>query len=128
MQLIKQNEDFIKYLGYISDEELAKVYNLASLFVYPSFYEGFGLPIAEAMACGTPVITSSVSSLPEVGADAVVYVDPNNIEDIKEKMMMVLNNKDLQKQMIQQGLKRAKNFTWEKSTKEHIKIFKEVIS
>jgi glycosyltransferase involved in cell wall biosynthesis len=128
MQLIKQNEDFIKYLGYISDEELAKVYNLASLFVYPSFYEGFGLPVAEAMACGTPVITSSVSSLPEVGADAVVYVDPNNIEDIKEKMMMVLSDEDLQKQMIQQGLKRAKNFTWEKSAKEHIKIFKEVIS
>jgi len=128
MQLIKQNEDFIKYLGYISDEELAKVYNLASLFIYPSFYEGFGLPIVEAMACGTPVITSNVSSLPEVGGDAVIYVNPNDINDIKEKIQIVLNNEGLQKQMIQKGLKRAKEFTWEKSAKKHIELFQKVIN
>jgi glycosyltransferase involved in cell wall biosynthesis len=128
MQLIKQNEDYIKYLGYISDKELAKVYNLTKLFIYPSFYEGFGLPVAEAMACGTPVITSNVSSLPEVGGDAVVYVDPNDIEDIKQKIMMVLNDEDLQKQMIQKGLKRAKEFTWEKSAKKHMEVFYKVLN
>jgi len=79
MALVNKNRNDIHYLGYVSDTELANIYNLASLFVYPSFYEGFGLPPLEAMACGTPVVTSSVSSLPEVGGDAVVYCDPNNI-------------------------------------------------
>jgi glycosyltransferase involved in cell wall biosynthesis len=113
----------IEFRENISDEELIKLYNLSKLFIYPSFYEGFGLPIVEAMACGTPVITSNVSSLPEVGGDAVVYVDPNDIEDIKEKIIIVLNDEDLQKQMIQKGLKRAKEFTWEKSAKKHLEVF-----
>jgi glycosyltransferase involved in cell wall biosynthesis len=127
IDLINKNKKFIHYLGYISDIELAKVYNLASLFVYPSFYEGFGLPPLEAMACGTPVITSNVSSLPEVGGDAVVYCDPYDINDIKNKIEIVLNKKDLQKEMIRKGLKRAKQFTWEKSAREHLKVFKEVL-
>ena len=127
MDIIEKNKEYIHYLGYISDEELAKTYNLALLFVYPSFYEGFGLPPLEAMACGTPVITSNVASLPEVGGNAVVYCDPYCVEDIKKKMELVLDDEDLQKQMIEKGLVRAKEFSWEKSAQEHMKVFQEVM-
>lgn len=124
MELINKDKENIHYLGYISDIELAKVYNKASLFLFPSFYEGFGLPVLESMACGTPVICSNSSSLPEVGSDAVVYCNPDDINDINEKLKFVLNDESLQKQMIEKGLKRAKQFSWEKSAKEHIEIFK----
>jgi glycosyltransferase involved in cell wall biosynthesis len=127
MDLINKNKKYIYYLGYISDIELAKVYNLASLFIYPSFYEGFGLPPLEAMACGTPVITSNVSSLPEVGGDAVIYCNPYDVEDIKNKIEMVLNDENGQKQMIEKGLQRAKQFTWEKAAKEHLRVFEEIL-
>ncbi len=128
MQLIEKNKKNIHYLGYISDEELAKVYNLASLFVFPSFYEGFGLPVLEAMACATPVVCSNSSSLPEVGADAACYFDPNNTEDIAKKITLVLNDTSLQQQMLQRGLQIAKNFTWEKSAQKHSEIFQKVLS
>jgi glycosyltransferase involved in cell wall biosynthesis len=127
MNIIEKNKEYIHYLGYISDEELAKTYNLASLFVYPSFYEGFGLPPLEAMACGTPVVTSNVSSLPEVGGDAVIYCNPSEVVDIKEKIELVLNDKGLQKEMIIKGLERVKEFTWEKSAEDHIKVFRELL-
>ncbi len=127
MQIIEKNKDFITYLGYISDEELAVVYNKASCFVYPSFYEGFGLPPLEAMACGTPVVCSNVSSLPEVGGEAVVYCDPYSVEDIKNKIESVLLDENLQKELSLKGLEQAKKFTWEKSAQEHIKIFNELL-
>jgi glycosyltransferase involved in cell wall biosynthesis len=126
VSLISQNKDYIDYLGYISDEELVAVYNLATLFVYPSFYEGFGLPVLEAMACGTPVVCSNATSIPEVGGDAVVYCDPYNVDDITEKIEMLLNDEILQKDMIKKGLERAKQFTWEKSYKKHLEFFKNV--
>jgi glycosyltransferase involved in cell wall biosynthesis len=127
VSLINQNKDYVNYLGYISDEELVAVYNLATLFVYPSFYEGFGLPVLEAMACGTPVVCSNTTSLPEVGGDAVVYCNPYNINHIKERIEMVLNDEKIQKEMIVKGLERAKQFTWEKSAKKHLEVFKEVL-
>jgi glycosyltransferase involved in cell wall biosynthesis len=127
MQIIEKNKEFITYLGYISDEELAAVYNKASCFVYPSFYEGFGLPPLEAMACGTPVVCSNVSSLPEVGGDAVVYCDPYSVEDIKNKIELVLLDEGLQKELSLKGLEQAQKFTWEKSAQEHIKIFNELL-
>lgn len=102
--------------------------NIASLFVYPSFYEGFGLPPLESMACGTPVICSSTTSLPEVGGDAVIYCDPYDIEDIKFQIELVLNDKVLQKDMIKNGLERVKQFTWEKSANKHMQVFEELIN
>lgn len=128
MELIEKNKENIHYLGFISDIELVKVYNLATCFVFPSFYEGFGLPVLEAMACGTPVICSDSSSLPEVGGDTVVYCDPYDIEDIKNKIELVLSNQNLQNEMIKKGLERAKLFSWEKSANEHMKVFKEVLN
>ena len=127
MRLIELNKNNVQYLGYISDEDLAKVYNLASVFVYPSFYEGFGLPPLEAMACGLPVVTSNVSSLPEVGGDAVIYCDPNDIVDIKNKIELVLGDGDMRADMKKKGLEQAAKFTWEKSAVEHLAVFEELL-
>lgn len=127
MNIINKNKENIIYLGFISDIELAKVYNLATCFLFPSFYEGFGLPVLESMACGTPVICSDTTSLPEVGADAVVYCNPYEIKDIKDKIELVLNDTKLQTSMIEKGFKRAKLFSWEKSAKEHLDLFEEVL-
>ena len=93
------------------------------LFIFPSFYEGFGLPVLEAMACGTPVVCSNTTSLPEVGGDAVVYCDPNNVNDIAEKMEMVSSDEKLRQKMIEEGLERAKKFSWDKAASEHMKVF-----
>lgn len=127
MELIDKNKENIHYLGFVSDEELAKVYNLATCFVFPSFYEGFGLPPIEAMACGTPVVTSNLTSMPEVCLDAGIYFDPYNIDEMKEKIELLLGDASLQSRMIEKGLQRANEFTWEKSALEHLKIFKEVL-
>jgi glycosyltransferase involved in cell wall biosynthesis len=127
MDIINKNKENIHYLGFVNDEALAKVYNLASLFVFPSFYEGFGLPPLEAMACGTPVVSSDLTSMPEVCGDAAVYCDPHNIEDIKNKIELVLNDVNLQNSMIQKGFERAKHFTWDKAAKEHMKVFQSLL-
>ncbi len=127
METIDENKENIYYLGFISDKELAQVYNLATCFVFPSFYEGFGLPPLEAMACGTPVISSNTSSLPEVGGDAVVYCNPHNTDDIKEKIEMLLTNKSVHEELITKGLLQAKKFSWEKSAQEHLNLFDEVL-
>lgn len=127
MELIEKNANHIVYLGFVDDVKLAKIYNLASLFVYASFYEGFGLPPLEAMACGTPVVCSSASSLSEVGGDSVVYCDPHDEESIKEKMELLLRDENLREKMAQKGLQRASCFSWEKSAFEHIEVFKEAL-
>jgi glycosyltransferase involved in cell wall biosynthesis len=123
MEVIERNQENIIYLGFISDEELAKVYNLATAFVFPSFYEGFGLPVIEAFACGTPVVTSDRTSLPEVGGDAVLYCNPDDSHDIANKISKLLLDSDLQEQLRQKGLERAKLFSWKKSAQEHEKLF-----
>ncbi len=111
----------------LDDEALIREYNEASCFVFPSFYEGFGLPPLEAMACGTPVITSNVSSMPEVCGDAAIYCDPYNVDDIAEKIRIVLQNRLLQAQMREKGLTRAAGFSWEKSAKAHLNLFEKVL-
>lgn len=118
---------WVRYSGYVSDEELARLYNHASLFVYPSFYEGFGLPPLEAMACGAPVITSKTSSLPEVCADAAYYVNPMEPEDIREAMLKILKEDDLRNSLIAKGVNRAAQFSWEKSAAAHKALFDRVL-
>ena len=122
-----ESNPLIEFKSDVCNDELVKIYNESMLFIFPSFYEGFGLPALEAMACGTPVVCSDVTSLPEVGGDAVVYCDPNNLNDIVEKMEMVLSDENLQHDMIEKGLKRAKQFTWEKAAGEHMRVVEEVI-
>lgn len=112
--------------GYVTDEDLVKFYNAAEVFVYPSLYEGFGIPIIEAMACGCPVITSNVSSMPEVAGTAALLVDPNNANEIKNAVQKILKNKELRELLIKDGIKQAKKFSWKKTAQATLAVYKKV--
>lgn len=120
--------DNIIFKQNLDDEALICEYNRATCLIFPSFYEGFGLPPLEAMACGTPVIVSNASSMPEVCGDAAVYIDPYDINDISTKMQKLLKDKVLQKKMISKGFERAESFSWERAVQEHIKLFEKVLA
>ncbi len=115
-------------LPWIPDEEMPLLYSSAQALLYPSFYEGFGLPVLEAMACGTPVITSNVSSLPEVGGEAAVYVDPENDQEMTKAAKEVMEDRELRDKLVARGLQQAKKFTWEKCAEETIKIYKKIVN
>ncbi|MGL5835520.1 MAG: glycosyltransferase family 4 protein, partial [Waterburya sp.] len=108
-------QERIIFLDYVPSAELPKLYSLAQGLVFASLYEGFGLPVLEAMACGCPVITSNVTSMPEVGGDSVLYVDPYDVESIAQGMYQLLTNEELRTNLRHQGLARAKLFSWEKT-------------
>ena len=118
--------DNIEILGQVTQEELKNYYQKAKLFIFPSFHESFGFPPLEAMACGTPVIVSNVTALPEVCGDAVLYIDPSSIVDITEKLQLLLSDSVLRDSYSTKGLEHIKPYTWEKTAKAHLKIFKEV--
>ncbi|MDP2893255.1 MAG: glycosyltransferase family 1 protein, partial [Sulfurimonas sp.] len=122
MQEVEKNQEHIRYLGYVSDTKLSHIYNLATIFIYPSLYEGFGLPPLEAMACGTPVIVSNVASLPEVCGSAALYVDPTDIEDIKDKILILLNDEILREEFSKKSKAQAALFSWDKAAQEHLKV------
>jgi glycosyltransferase involved in cell wall biosynthesis len=105
----------VRFLGYVGDDQLAILYRLASVFVFPSLYEGFGLPPLEAMASGTPVVTSNVSSLPEVVGDAAVLVNPYDVDAIVDGLRRVLTDPVLAADMSRKGIERAREFSWERS-------------
>lgn len=109
--------------GYVPEKDLPFIYSLAELFVYPSLYEGFGFPILEAMACGVPVITSNISSLPEVGGKAVQYVTPNNSEQLSQKIIEIISSQSKRQKMVELGFQQAEKFSWEKTALETIKVF-----
>ena len=121
-------EDRIIVAGHVKDEDMPLLYNLAGLFVYPSLYEGFGLPPLEAMACGCPVITSNTSSLPEVVSNAAIMVDPYNFEQLAGKMYEVLTNDFLKKELIEKGIKRVELFSWEKVAGKMVELFEDLKS
>ena len=116
----------VKFLGYVQEADLRVLYSAAKLFVYPSIYEGFGLPPLEAMACGAPVITSNTSALPEVVGDAALLVDPHNGEALYQAMERVLCDHDLRSRMRQQSLARATLFSWERTAEETLAVYEEV--
>lgn len=116
----------VHFAGYIEEKDLAAVYSLATVFAYPSLWEGFGLPILEAMACGTPVLTSSVSSLPEVAGDAAVLVPPNDVDAIAEGLGRLLEDDTLRRQLSERGYHRAANFSWERCARETLAVYKSV--
>ena len=118
----------VRFLGYVPDKTLAVLYRLASVFVFPSLYEGFGLPPLEAMASGTPVVTSNVSSLPEVVGDAAVLVDPYSAEAIADGIISVLRSTHLRGELRERGLKRVKEYSWARSVQRVREIYGEVLS
>ncbi len=119
-------EKKVKFLDFVTDEDLPSLYRNAKCFVLPSLYEGFGLPVLEAMKYGCPVITSNISSLPEAGGDAAVYVDPENVDDITKKIDKVLKDEKLRKDMIKKGEAQVKKFSWEKTAKETLNALEEL--
>ncbi|HDS4950394.1 TPA: glycosyltransferase family 4 protein, partial [Klebsiella aerogenes] len=121
VDLTKENQR-IEYLGRVSDEELIDLYRNASAFIFPSLYEGFGIPPLEAQACGCPVISSKSASMKEVLRDSAIFFDPENCADICNAMTTVLNDTDLQKDLIERGFNNVKRFSWENSASILLKI------
>jgi glycosyltransferase involved in cell wall biosynthesis len=116
----------VRFLGYLPDETLAVLYRLAAVFVFPSLYEGFGLPPLEAMASGTPVVTSNTSSLPEVAGDAAVLVDPYDVGSIVDGIERVLTDQTLADELRRKGPLRAREFSWERSVRKTKELYEAV--
>jgi glycosyltransferase involved in cell wall biosynthesis len=116
----------VRFLGYVSEQTLGILYRLAAVFVFPSLYEGFGLPPLEAMASGTPVVTSNVSSLPEVAGDAAVLVDPYDIDSIVDGLRRVVGDPALAAELRRRGLVRAREFSWERSVERTRQVYQDV--
>jgi len=117
----------VQFTGYVPVEDLPGIYNLACLFVYPSRYEGFGFPVLEAMACGVPVITSSVSSLPEIVGEAGMLIQPDDEEVLTQAMGIVLSKPDLQAELARKGPVHAAEFTWERTARRTIQVYRQVL-
>lgn len=130
LQLIKQLglEDKIILPGWIPEEDLVKIYNLAEVYCQPSFYEGFGLPVLEAMACGCPVVCANSSSLPEVCGEAALMVDPHDDNGIAKAIKRITTDKKLANDLVEKGFKQSKEFSWEKTAKETINVYHKVAS
>jgi glycosyltransferase involved in cell wall biosynthesis len=122
-----QLDKYVRFLGFQPYETLAGFYRLARAFVFPSLYEGFGLPPLEAMACGTPVVTSNVSSLPEIAGGAALLVDPYDTASIAEGITRAVTDEPLRQQLAQRGLARARDFSWAQSVAATHRIYMEVL-
>ncbi len=119
-------QQFIQHIEYVPEEDLLLLYNACALFAYPSLYEGFGLPVIEAMACGCPVLCSNLTSLPEVGGEAVVYFDPFEVESIAQAICEIFEDDNLKNRLKEEGKKRASSFSWERAARETLKVFHEI--
>lgn len=117
----------IKFLGYVPDEDLPLLYQSSTTFVYPSRYEGFGLPILQAMAAGTPVITTKLSSIPEVAGDAALYIDPDDPATLIQALQALQTNNDLRSSLIVSGKQQAGKFSWKRTANETIDVYREVL-
>ena len=129
VQLIKEygKDQGVLRVGFVTGENLVGLYNLATVYCQPSFYEGFGLPILEAMACGTPVVTSRKASLSEIAGKAAVFIDPYDINDIANGLTVAIDDEDLREDLIERGLEQAKKFSWEKVANETYKVYQKVV-
>lgn len=116
VQGIQHRKD-VRFIGFMPDEDMPSLYSVASLFAFPTLYEGFGIPVLEAQACGVPVLTSKCSSLPEVGGDGAFYVDPYNVGSISDGIRAVLTDPALSENLIRQGVQNVKRFSWESSAR-----------
>lgn len=118
----------VRFVGLVDFSDLQKLYSAATQYVFPSLYEGFGLPPLEAMAAGTPVIASNASAIPEVCGKAAEYFDPENVEEMAQKIILVLENDVRRNELIQNGFERIKEFSWDKAAKETLKILEEAVN
>ena len=128
VQKMVENDKRIIRLGFVPTDDLVSIYNLATVFAMPSLYEGFGLPVLEAMACGCPVVTTKEGSIPEAAEDTAYYVDAYDVDDIASGINDVYFNQKLQKKLSEEGLKQAQKFSWRKTAEETIKVYKSVLS
>jgi glycosyltransferase involved in cell wall biosynthesis len=126
-RVLAEANDKIKVLGFVPDEDLVALYNLATAFIMPSYYEGFGLPVLEAMSSGCPVITTKKGSIPEVADSAAYFVEPDSVESIKEGIDEVMENEDLRKALSEKGLTQARRFDWKKTAFNTLKVYEKVL-
>jgi glycosyltransferase involved in cell wall biosynthesis len=119
--------DRVKLLGFVDDAQLARLYQAASVFLFPSLEEGFGIPVLEALASGVPVVTSNLSSMPEVGGEAALYVDPHDPADIAQKVVQAAEDMALRAALIPKGLARAGEFTWRRTAEATLAVYDEVL-
>ena len=130
IQQIIENCDYkedIRILGFVEDHSLPFFYSGASLFCFLSLYEGFGLPVLEAMACGCPVLASSKSSIPEVAGDAAVLVDPTDIDEVAQMIRMIINSIEMQEQLVEKGLNRVAQFDWSMSSRKYYEVLRDSV-
>lgn len=116
-------EDAVHFPGFIPDDDLPLLYRAARIFAYVSLYEGFGLPVLEAMACGVPVVTSNLSSMREIGEDACVMVNPHDTEAIAEGLLRLLGHEELRREVVRKSLEKARSYTWERFCAPFVEIF-----
>lgn len=121
-------ENRIIFTDFISEKELDSLFRMADFLIYPSLYEGFGIPVLEAMRMGLPVITSNTTAMPEVAGDAAYLVDPTNIEEMTSVMSELLQNRQRQEDMIEKGLERARSYTWQNVSESYLKLYQEIIA
>ena len=118
----------LRFLGHVEDRELAVLYGEAEVFCYPSLYEGFGLPILESFFHGTPVLTSNISSMPEVAGNAAEYIDPENTDDIRKGLETILNESiEAQQKRLQRMIIRLQMFSWERVVEETIQVYQKAL-
>ncbi len=120
--------DRVHYTGYIDEEDLACLYSQAKALIYPSLYEGFGLPVLEAMACGCPVICSNAASLPEVAGDAALYFTPQKVDQLKDRIYKIYTDNILAEKMIKKGFQQASCFSWRQAAQQTRKVFYQIAS
>jgi glycosyltransferase involved in cell wall biosynthesis len=121
-------EHLIKFLGYVPDDDLPLLYHASAAFIYPSRYEGFGLPVLQAMAAGTPVITTKLSSIPEVAGDAALYIDPDDPMTLIQALQALQTNNELRSSLIDSGKKQSSLFSWKRTADETIEVYREVLA
>src|SRR5205807_224829 len=119
-------EDKVRFLGRVSENELITLYSLADIFAFPSFFEGFGIPPLEAMACGAPVITSNTSSLPVVVGDAALLVDPHDIDAIAQAITEIMENEPLREDLRQKGYAQAQRYTWSQAASKMLSVYQQL--